>query len=124
MPKSELETILANQIIFAGLPEPEREYRFAAMLVGLGVGVRWRLAATNLKDWRFDFAWPEQMLAVEIEGGIWIKGRHTRGQGFTEDCRKYSEAALMGWRVLRVVGKWVRNGEALRLIERALINHA
>lgn len=120
MSKSELETILANQIAFAGLPKPEREYRFAAVLVGLGPGVRLRLAITNLKDWRFDFAWPAQMLAVEIEGGIWMKGRHTRGGGFTDDCRKYNEAMLMGWRVLRVVGAWVRNGEALRLIERAL----
>lgn len=122
MPKSELEEILANQIAFAGLPEPEREYRFAAMLIGLGPGLRLRFAVTNLKDWRFDFAWPAQMLAVEIEGGIWLrsKGRHTGGVGFTEDCTKYNEAMLMGWRVLRVVGEWVRSGEALALIERAL----
>lgn len=120
MPKSALEEILADQIAFTALPAPEREYRFAAMLVGLGPGVRLRLAVTNLKDWRFDFAWPAQMLAVEVEGGIWVEGRHTRGKGFTEDCIKYNEAALMGWRVLRVVGEWVRSGEALALIERAL----
>lgn len=122
MPKSELETILANQIIFAGLPEPEREYRFAALTVGIGeYGLRVRLATLGLKDWRFDFAWPDHELAVEIEGGIWAGGRHTRGRGFMEDCRKYNEATLMGWRVLRVVGAWVRNGEALALIERALL---
>ena len=120
MPRSELEEILANQIAFAGLLEPLREYRFAAHTVGIGPGLRLRLAVVNLKDWRFDFAWPAQMLAVEIEGGIWKVGRHTRGRGFTDDCRKYNEALLMGWRVLRVVGEWVRSGEALALIERAL----
>lgn len=122
MPKSELEIILDKQIEYTALPAPEYEYRFAALSVGLGPGLRLRLATAGLRDWRFDFAWPAQMLAVEIEGGIWLKskGRHTGGVGFTDDCRKYNEALLMGWRVLRVVAEWVHSGEALRLIERAL----
>lgn len=67
MPKSELEEILANQITFvASLPEPEREYRFAAHVVGLGPGLRMRLAAANLRDWRFDFAWPDHRLAARL----------------------------------------------------------
>ena len=41
------------------------------------------------------------MIAVEIEGGVWIGGRHTRGKGFLRDIEKYNEAAAMGWRVFR-----------------------
>jgi len=42
------------------------------------------------------------MIAVEIEGGVWTGGRHTRGAGFRQDMEKYNEATAMGWRVFRV----------------------
>lgn len=53
------------------------------------------------RRWRFDFAWLERKIAVEIEGGTWTGGRHTRGSGFAKDCEKYNHAALDGWRVFR-----------------------
>ena len=55
------------------------------------------------RRWRFDFANPGAAwrLAVEIEGGIFSRGRHTRGAGFLRDCEKYNTAALHGWTVLR-----------------------
>ncbi|MBE3139168.1 MAG: hypothetical protein IMZ53_01140 [Thermoplasmata archaeon] len=53
------------------------------------------------RKWRFDFAFPEILFALEIEGGVWSKGRHTRGTGFIGDIDKYNEATMMGWRVLR-----------------------
>ena len=53
------------------------------------------------RKWRFDFAFPEIMFALEIEGGVWSKGRHTRGTGFVNDINKYNEATMMGWKVLR-----------------------
>ena len=54
------------------------------------------------RKWRLDFAWPQYLIGVEIEGGIWHRGRHNRPAGFIEDCRKYNEAALMGWTIIRV----------------------
>lgn len=87
----------------AGLPAPIREYRFAPP-----------------RRWRFDYAWLPQRLALEVEGGIWIGGRHVRGRGYENDCEKYSEAALRGWRVLRVTPAMLRDGRAAAMLERAL----
>lgn len=53
------------------------------------------------RKWRFDYAWPAQKVALEVEGGIWTNGRHTRGKGFLEDIAKYNRAAVLGWRLLR-----------------------
>lgn len=72
------------------------------------------------RRWRFDFAWPELRIALEIEGGTRINGRHNRHAGYQADCEKYNEAQLLGWIVLRVTSEMVNDGRALRLIERAL----
>jgi very-short-patch-repair endonuclease len=53
------------------------------------------------RRWRFDCAWPAQMVALEIDGGAWSNGRHTRGQGFLNDLDKLNSAVLLGWKVLR-----------------------
>lgn len=53
------------------------------------------------RKWRFDYAWPDSHVALEVEGGIWTGGRHTRGAGFLKDIEKYNRAAELGWLVLR-----------------------
>jgi len=53
------------------------------------------------RRWRFDYAHPELMIAIEVEGGAFTKGRHTRGKGFIADMDKYNTATIMGWRLLR-----------------------
>lgn len=68
------------------------------------------------RGWRFDFAWtdPHLKLAVEIDGGTKAgKGRHSRGTGYEEDCRKMNRAAVDGWRVLRFTTAMVISGEAI-----------
>ena len=100
---SALEDELAQQMRLAGLPEPVREAMFHPS-----------------RKWRFDFSWPDAMLAVEVDGGTWAGGRHSRGGGYTEDCVKYAEALCLGWRVLRVTGDMVQDGRALRYVEMAL----
>src|SRR5688572_23096660 len=72
------------------------------------------------RRWRFDIAWPEKKVAVEVDGGSWIGGRHTTGSGFEKDCEKLSEAAALGWRVLRVTPRQIESGQALGWLERAL----
>lgn len=70
------------------------------------------------RRWRFDFAEPARKVAVEIEGGIWNGGRHTRGSGYEKDAEKYNTATEMGWRVFRLTGGMV-NGEWVERIIKA-----
>jgi very-short-patch-repair endonuclease len=100
--KSELEETLALLIRVEGLPEPEREYRFCE------------------RRWRFDFAYPEQKIGIECEGGTWAGGRHTRGSGFEKDCEKYNQAAIMGWKVLRFTKGMIDDGTAIETIKAVL----
>jgi len=72
------------------------------------------------RRWRFDFAYPARMLAVEVDGGTWVQGRHNRGAGMKADAEKMNAAALAGWRVLRFTREHIKSGEALDLIELAL----
>lgn len=95
---------LAEHCRRAGLPDPIREHRFAPG-----------------RRWRFDLAWPDRMLAVEVDGGTWIGGRHTSGVGFEADCVKLNEALCLGWRVLRVTPRHVESGDALTWVERAML---
>lgn len=46
-------------------------------------------------------AWPEARLIVEVEGGVWTGGRHTRGKGFLGDVEKYNAMTELGWALLR-----------------------
>ena len=72
------------------------------------------------RRWRFDFAFPIQRVALEVEGGVWTHGRHTRGSGFVKDVEKYNAAACLGWRLLRVTPKTLCTAATLELIRRAL----
>lgn len=95
--------------------QSEHEERFAlhARASGLLLGMLREYRFCPPRMWRFDFAWPERKLAVEIEGGTWSGGRHTRGSGFAADCSKYNAATMMGWRVLRYPAERVRDGTAV-----------
>lgn len=72
------------------------------------------------RRWRFDFAWPRWKVAVEVEGGLFVGGRHTRGRQYEKDCEKYNEAAINGWLVIRVTPDMVNDGRAYTVISRAL----
>lgn len=94
---------LLFQLKAAGLPEPVGEYRF-----------------DESRRWRFDWAWVREKVAVEVEGGVFSKGRHLRPEGFLKDIEKYNQAVLLGWRLFRVTPQMVSSGEALTLTEKAL----
>lgn len=110
---------LVEQCIERGLAEPryfahpDRELRFAK---DLG------------RQWRFDLAWPDALIAVEVEGLVVMrvdgelvcKGRHASISGFKDDCEKYAWAAVLGWRVLRFEQSQVKSRFAVDMIVRVL----
>lgn len=114
---SKLEQKLSFQLRALKVPAFECEYRFAAQHVGPGRGLRDRLRDAGLKDWRFDFAWPDLKLAAEVEGGAFVGGRHTRGAGFTEDIKKYHCAMSLGWTVYRCDSRLITSGDAASLLQ-------
>jgi very-short-patch-repair endonuclease len=54
-----------------------------------------------VRRWRADYAIPNFKILIEIEGGVWVKGRHTRGSGYIKDMEKYNAAGIMGYTILR-----------------------
>lgn len=70
--------------------------------------------------WRFDLCWPDDMVAIELQGGIWQKGGggHTRGKHYQDDCEKYSEAAILGWRLIQATFEQLESGKLFEWIER------
>lgn len=99
-----IEKIVAMVASEVGLSEPVAEYRFHPT-----------------RRWRADFAFLRERILLEIEGGAWTYGRHTRPRGFLNDMEKYNEAVLNGWLLLRVTPQQVKALDPLRdLLTRAL----
>lgn len=99
-----------------GLPVPVTEHKFAAHM-------------QPPRQWRFDFAWVNVDepggVALEVEGGIYTNGRHVRGKGYEGDMAKYSTAAAMGWKVIRVSPRALCTDATVELIKQAMeITHA
>lgn len=76
----------------AALPFPEAEYTFHPK-----------------RKWRFDWAWVKQRVALEIDGGVWVQGRHARGSGLVKEHEKMNAAAALGWRIFRCTPQNVGN---------------
>jgi len=89
----------------SSIKTPEKEYRFH-----------------ETRKWRFDYAWPDYMVAVECEGGTYIAGGggHNRGKAFRDDLEKYSESAAMGWLVIRVTPQQLCTAYTAALVKRAI----
>lgn len=103
MTGSDLEDALVRQLEWADLPAPERQYRLL-----------------TTRKFRWDLAWPDHLLAVEVDGGTWTGGRHVRGSGVEADSEKQCLAAVAGWRTMRVTGRMIDTGLAVDLIGAAL----
>lgn len=102
--KVRFELLFDQQCRGVGLPRAEPEWGFHPT-----------------RQWRFDRAWPAFKVAVEIDGGVFSKGRHTRGLGYEEDCVKMAEALLLGWSVYRFSTGQIKKGVAIAFLERDLL---
>lgn len=101
--------------IECGIPEPLVEYRFCSD-----------------RKWRFDFAWENWKgkwgaencdrfpVALEVQGGIFIKGGHNRGAQMLKEWEKFNTAACLGWRLLYCQPKDLCMQSTVQLIKKAL----
>lgn len=99
------ELVFRQALSRSHLSQPEREYLFHPT-----------------RRWRFDYAWPDALVALEVEGGAFARerGRHTRGVGFVKDMEKYNTAVLMGWRILRVTPEQLCTTETVAMVAAAV----
>lgn len=98
-----------------------QEDKLAGMLTDAGLGgFKKEFRFHETRRWLFDFAWPDLLVAMEYEGMFGGRSRHLSFKGYTADCTKYSEAAILGWTVVRVTAPMVRDGTAIDLITRAI----
>ncbi len=107
---SAAELLLEEQLRQAGIPF-DREFSFAKEM-----GRRWRADfAVRGRLWT-----TAPSVLVEIDGGGYIAGRHSRGLGMEHDCEKASAAAILGYRVIRLTPSQVEDGRGLLWIRQAL----
>jgi len=103
--------ILKNQIDF------EIQARHLKQIYGYDYVYEYKFHPT--RKWRFDVCFPDVKLAAEIDGGVWIAGRHTRGAGFISDQDKTNEAQLLGWKVFRFCTADIQSGKFYDVMKRA-----
>lgn len=112
--KSPAETLLAVQLEQAGIPFV-REFRFhptRRWRADFRIGQGWTFNGRPITHW--------EPVLVEIDGGGYVAGRHSRGLGMEHDCEKASAAAILGYRVIRCTPRQVEDGTALSWIRQAL----
>lgn len=110
--KSKLEDKFTFLLKIENLPMPLRQYKFYPT-----------------RKWRCDFMYVQEKIAVEIEGGLFMKGQgkftgagHSHPIHIMRDIEKYNYLALMGYRLFRFGKKEINNGDAISMISRALEN--
>lgn len=67
-------------------------------------------------------AWPMAQggVCVEVQGGTWSQGAHSRGRGYRRDAEKRAAVQMRGWLALDVTADMIDDGSAVRLIAAAL----
>lgn len=88
----------------SGLPEPEQEVRFAPP-----------------RRWRFDHCWSTQRVALEVQGGLFVRGRHARGPALLKEHEKLNAAAAAGFRVLFATPQTLWTDQTLSALTHALM---
>lgn len=96
MRQSTLELLFNAHLESVGCPVMMQHYRFHPT-----------------RKWEFDFAHCPTKIAVEIDGGEFmrkagIRGGHNRGAQMAKDYEKRNEAIMLGWTVFQLTGQMVQ----------------
>jgi hypothetical protein len=87
------------------------EIQFALSWEGLNLGITLEREYFPIKgrNYRLDFAHPETMVGVEINGGTWARRRqgHSTGSGIQRDYTKANYCQMNGWVVFLLDSKMV-----------------
>lgn len=70
--------------------------------------------------WRADMCCLEHRIIIEVEGGVYTNGRHTRSSGFLKDVEKYNTATCLGYRIIRVTPDTLLSNQTFEYIEQLL----
>lgn len=82
----------------------KEDIQYTHIILQSATGYKWESEYRfhDTRKWRFDFALPEKKIAIEIEGGIYMKkSRHTSSTGYIKDMEKYNHAVMAGYKLLR-----------------------
>jgi len=90
-----------------GLPEPMPEYRFH-----------------HTRKWRIDYYFEHEgrKVGLEVEGGVWVNGRHNRGKGFLADIEKYNAAIQAGIVIIRVTPDRLMSAETFDTLKKVIFD--
>lgn len=75
-----------------------------------------------VRRWRADYAILSHKILIEVEGAVWVQGRHTRGSGFVKDMEKYNTATSLGYSILRTTPSKLLSSETLDFIKETIKN--
>ena len=100
----------------------ELEEEFALQLKAIGIPFEREAKATKGRRWRWDFfitvgITDHEFILIDIQGGTWNNGRHSRGKGYQNDCDKGNAATKDGYTVFHFTGDDIKSGKALTFIE-------
>ena len=73
------------------------------------------------RRFRFDFACPSAKVAIEVNGGTWIEGRHSRGSGLVDEYEKINLASSLGWRVFHLCTNTIEDEAIYHMIAATII---
>lgn len=94
---------------------------FAFQLRALGIKFEREVRFCETRH-RLDFV-VEGKLAVEIQGGTYIQGGHSRGKAQANDARKNYLALKAGYRILYLTTDHIKSGLGVKWLQDLLAMH-
>lgn len=82
------------------------------------------LKSKRSKRYRLDFAHPQSRTGIEIQGGVYNRGRHVTGSGYERDCKKYNLAYTSGWTIFLLTATMAKDATWLEMIAQHVSAHS